>query len=198
MIDSPRYPDDRFHAIPVGFAVHGDGGTDLVLMSEARFLTPDLKLREGMGEVVQAPRFSWQTGSLSSYKVSDDGKIELVSADVKTGYANEGGEIANCWVALSRDGSTLWAANALSSSISSFRIAEDGTAVLKNVNAYKDAGEKLFFSDLAVSKNGRHLYQLVGNQGEVMIFDIQPNGDLKLVETVGGLPRLGAYGMLVL
>lgn len=196
-IDSPRAHEDRFQAIPVGFVVSGNGGDDVVLMSEARFLTPDFMLREGKGEVVQSPLYSWQTGSLSTYRLSDDGMIENISADVLTGASIEGGELANCWVALSPDGKGLWTANALSSSISYYRIGENGSAALVNDVAYKDESEELFFSDLSVSRDGTHLYQLVGNRGDVMIFGINDDGSLTLKQTVSGLPKVGAYGLLV-
>lgn len=139
-ISSPRDTEDRFQAIPVGFAVSGN----TILMSEARFLTPDFMLRKGNGEVALSPLYSWQTSSLSTYQLSSDGVISLVSGDVLTGAAIEGGEIANCWVTVSQDGKTLWAANALSSSISSFRIRENGTAALLNARAYKESSETLF------------------------------------------------------
>lgn len=197
MIDSPRQPDERFQAIPVGFTVRGQGGDDVVLVAEARFLTADFKLRQGKGEVVQSPLYSWQTGSLSTYVVTDDGAISLMSGDVLTGEVIEDGELANCWVALSKDGRIIYAANALSSSISSFNVDSEGRATLRNVTAFKDASETLFFSDLAVSRDGKQLYQLVGNKGQVMIFGIQKNGDLRLNQTVSGLPELGAYGLLV-
>lgn len=167
-------------------------------MSEARFLTPEFGLREEANVVPQTPKYSWQTGSLSSYVVDSNGNINLVTGDVLTGAAIEGGEIANCWVALSPDQRTLWAANALSSSISSFAIGRDGSARLKNATAFKSEPELLFFSDMAVSDDGRSLFQLVGNSGRVMVFDIQENGDLSLSDTLNGLPKLGAYGLLVL
>ena len=146
---------------------------------------------------MQSPLYSWQTSSISTYRVTDDGQISLVSGDVLTGAAVEGGELANCWVALSPDGRTLWAANALSSSISSFRIRENGTAALINQHAYKHSDETLFFSDLSVNAAGDKLYQLVGNKGEVMVFDIAENGDLTLLLALSGLPELGTYGMMV-
>ena len=191
-IESPRDHEERFQAIPVGFAISGDN----ILMSEARFLTPEFALREEADVVVQSPLYSWQTSSVSSYSLSDDGLITLVSGDVLTGDAIDGGEIANCWVAVSADGRTLWAANALSSSISSFRIRDNGSVALTNARAYKDDSEELFFSDMAVSRDGEELYQLVGNKGEVIVFDIQENGDLALKQSISGMPELGTYGMV--
>ena len=196
-IDSPIV-DGRSQAIPVGFDVKAGNDGDILLMSEARFLAPDYSLFKGDGSVVQSPLYSWQTGSLSSYKVSKDGQLSLISADVLTGEAIEGGEIANCWVVLSPDGKTLWAANALSSSISSFDIADDGTATLKNATAYKDESETLFFGDINISADGKTLYQGIGNKGEVAIFDVKSNGDLELRQRVGGMPELGTYGLLLL
>ncbi len=196
-IESPRDDESRFQAIPVGFVVSGDGGDDIILMSEARFLTPEFGLREGSGEVALSPLYSWQTGSISTYRLTDDGQISLISGDVLTGASVEGGEIANCWVTLSADGRTLWAANALSSSISSFRIRENGTAALVNEHAYKHDDETLFFSDISISASGDQLYQLIGNTGEIMVFDISANGDLTPVQTLSGLPALGSYGLMV-
>lgn len=197
-IDSPRSPDFRFQAIPVGFAVKASGNKDIILMSEARFLTPDFKLREGRGEVVQSPLFSWQTGSLSTYALDNDGKLALVTADALTGGGIEGGEIANCWVALSKDGSTLWTANALSSSISAFAISSEGTATLKKLTAFKVDSEQLFFGDMAVSKAGDELFQLVGNKGRIIVFDIENDLMLTPKQILSGLPQLGAYGLIVL
>ncbi len=196
-IDSPRATDDRFQAIPVGFAVRNNGDDDVLLVSEARFLTPDFMLRADKDKVVQSPLYSWQTGSLSTYLLNDKGRISLLSGDVLTGNHVEGGEIANCWVALSRDGKHLYAANALSSSISRFDINGQGHAFLDDVAAFKDQSETLFFSDLQVSSDGSELYQLIGNKGEVMVFAIGEDGALEPMQTVGGLPELGTYGMLV-
>ena len=197
VVDSPR-SESRFQAIPVGFDVIGTELGSNVIVSEARFLTPEFGLREESGVVPQSPKYSWQTGSLSSYRLDISGNLELVSADVLTGSNIEGGEIANCWVTLSPDGRTLWAANALSSSISAFNIGKDGDARLKNVTAYKDDSELLFFSDMAVNRDGTELYQLIGNKGEVAVFKIDGNGNLTLQQTVGQMPALGTFGLAVI
>lgn len=196
VIDSPRGRADRFQAIPVGFAVRGDGGDDVLIVSEARFLTPEFGLREGDGSVAQSPLYSWQTGSISTYLLTDDGALSLLSGDVLTGDDFEGGEIANCWVALTHDGKYVYAANALSSSISRFKLDRQGHAFLDKVTAYKDESQELFFGDQAISRDGDKLFQLVGNKGEVIIFDIRNDGTLKKRQSIGGLPELGAFGML--
>lgn len=202
VIDSPRQPaETRFHAIPVDFDIRPmANGDDILIVSEARFLTPDFKLREDNGQTVQVPRYSWQTSSLSTYRLSDDGKkLSLISGDVLTGNAVEGGEIANCWIALSADGKVLYAINALSSSISSFDIAPDGSARLRKLIEYKDASEKTFLSDVAVSADGKQLYQLVGNKGTVLVFDIGRDYGLTYSHTVeGGLPEIGSFGMIAM
>ena len=196
-IDSPR-SDTRFQAIPVGFALHDAGDSDILMMSEARFFTPEFALREDAGVVPQTPKYSWQTGSLSTYLIDRKGSIRLVSGDVMTGADVEGGEIANCWVAASKNGRRLWAANALSSSISSFDITPDGSARLRNATAWKSPAELIFMSDLTISPDGSTLYQLIGNQGQVFVFDILSSGNLSLRQVLGGMPMLGSYGLVVL
>ncbi|MGQ7246098.1 lactonase family protein [Halomonas sp. V046] len=196
-LDSPRGQDDRFQAIPVGFAVASQDDGDLVLMSEARFLTPDFSLREEAGVVPQSPLYSWQTSSVSSYRLDVEGRLSRASQDVLTGAEVEGGEIANCWVAFDADRGWLFTANALSSSISRFRVDAEGGLVLEDATAFKEPDEQIFLSDMALNSAGDALYQLVGNRGEVLVFDVADDGALRLRETLGGLPVLGAYGMLV-
>lgn len=48
-----------------------------------------------------------------------------------------------------------------------------------------------------MSADGKEIYQLIGNRGEVLVFSITPNGDLELKQTLGGLPELGTYGLAV-
>ncbi|MBY6029386.1 MAG: hypothetical protein VX259_12490 [Pseudomonadota bacterium] len=51
---------------------------------------------------------------------------------------------------------------------------------------------------MALNPAGDSLYQLVGNTGEVLAFDVAENGSLSLRESSGGLPTLGTYGLVVL
>lgn len=201
VINSPRDSAGRFHAIPVGFAIREEEGRSTILMSEARFLTPEFGLRtleQGGRFVVQSPLYTWQTGSTSSYHLEADGSIELVSGDVLTGASIEGGQIANCWVALSPDGKTLWAVNALSSSISTYRVRENGTLNLVDETSFKDNSEQMFLSDIAVSDDGSEIYQLVGNRGMVLVMGVNDDGSIEVRQSLSGLPKLGAYGIVAL
>ncbi|MEO1937102.1 MAG: hypothetical protein ABGW85_00515, partial [Sulfurimonas sp.] len=195
VVDLPREDAKRFQAIPVGFDIQPTQNGDIVAVSEARFLTPDFKLREEANKTPQSPKYSWQTGSISTLMLNEDGMLKLVSKDVLTGKTMEDGEIANCWVEFSKDGSKLWAANALSSSISLFDIAKDGSAKLDNMVTYKDPKELEFLSDMKLNKKGDMLFQLVGNMGKVLVLKVNDKGNLKLMQTLEGLPQYGTYGL---
>jgi 6-phosphogluconolactonase (cycloisomerase 2 family) len=195
VIDLPRENPKRFQAIPVGFDIYPTADADIVAVSEARFLTPDFKLREEANKVPQTPKYSWQTGSISTLLLDKNGMLKLVSKDVLTGKAMEGGEIANCWVEFSKDGSKLWAANALSSSLSLFEIDKDGSAKLSKVVTYKDNKELEFLSDMKLNQKGDMLFQLIGNMGQVLVFGVDEDGGLKLKQRLEGLPMYGAYGL---
>ncbi|MCL2914499.1 hypothetical protein L2725_12055 [Shewanella corallii] len=62
--------------------------------------------------------------------------------------------------------------------------------------AFKDDSEERFLSDITLNHDGTLLYQLVGNQGQVIIFDVSGDGELKMRYVVSGLPEYGGYGLL--
>ncbi|MBK1834985.1 lactonase family protein [Roseibacillus ishigakijimensis] len=197
-VASPHAKEEgRWLAIPVGFDLVQKGESTVVLVSEARFLNNQGELRKEEGKVPQAPLYSWQTSSTSSYLIDSEGKIKLVSGDVLTGKEQEGGQIANCWVEISADGDTLWAANALSSSLSSYQIGDEGTLTLRDEATFKDEKETLFFSDLYLNSDGKYLNQLIGNSGEVLVLKVGAEDTLEKVGLYGGgLPEIGAYGLI--
>ncbi|MDY8138419.1 beta-propeller fold lactonase family protein [Aquimarina sp. 2201CG5-10] len=201
MVSSPHdASNDRWLPIPVGFDLVKKGTNTTVLVSEARFLNNKGMLRPDPNKVPQSPKYSWQTGSTSSYVIDKSGQIKMISGDVMTGTSKEGGQIANCWVEISPDGNTLWASNALSSSITSYTIGGNGSLTLRNEKAFKKKSEDLFFSDTYISADGKYLNQLIGNRGAVMVFKVKSNGDLEEVGmfTSSDLPMVGAYGLIVI
>jgi len=123
-------------------------------------------------------------GALSSYLVSDDGSLQLVSSAVR---ANETGA---CWTVVSKDGRFAYIANTVSSTISLYIINKLNGSV-----AFDQSFQSLFSpTDLDVSGDGRFLYVLnpdINGQGSPGINVFRRNerdGSLILLPGVAGLP----------
>jgi 6-phosphogluconolactonase (cycloisomerase 2 family) len=106
-------------------------------------------------------------GSVSVYDVAADGTLSAISgspfADTQT---------APCWVAISPDGSVLFAINTGSSSISRYTIAADGTLGLVGSTAFNSpTGLRPF--DAAPSADGKYLYVVDAGAVTVSAFAVQ-------------------------
>jgi 6-phosphogluconolactonase len=99
--------------------------------------------------------------AVSSYDLSDDGNLELVSGSVAT---NEG---AACWVVITKNGRYAYTANAASGSISGFRIGHDGSLHLLNADGRTGVtGDNP--SDMVLSKNSQYLsYARIGRTSSI-------------------------------
>ena len=118
-------------------------------------------------------------GQLSTYSLSHDGTL----AGIGTTIPNS--QTALCWIAFARG--FYYGTNTGSSTISSFRVAHDGTPTLvAAVAATTDAGP----TDMAVSADQRYLYVQGGAAGSVDVFRVGGNGSLTPIQTVTGLPTL--------
>jgi 6-phosphogluconolactonase (cycloisomerase 2 family) len=111
------------------------------------------------------------TGHASSYKVSRDGNLALVSTVGPTGQA------AACWTVLV-DG-TLYAANAGSNSITAFGDHRAQLTITATVAATTGAGP----IDIAASQGGRFVYQLTGGSGQVDEYMRGTDGSLTMIGT---------------
>lgn len=99
------------------------------------------------------------------------------------------GEKAPCWLVTSADGQLAFVANAGSGTISTLRIAPDGS--LRLVNA--TAGSLNAPLDMALSTDSHYLYVRDGN-GSVTGFRVHDDGSLVFVTAVSGIPA-GAQGI---
>src|SRR5213082_2601845 len=125
------------------------------------------------------------SGSASSYLLGRRGGVRTVSGAVLT---HQG---APCWLVVTDDGRYTYTANAQGASISGFTIARNGAIHLLDADgATAVVGRGT--SDLALSANGRYLYNLVG--GSVFAFRVQEDGHLAPLGTVTGLPG-GTVGL---
>ena len=155
-----------------------------------------------------------QSGSVSSWEVSEFGQLIPISLDVISGSDTLNGERTVCWIQFSDDGEEFWTSNPLDSSLSLYSFETDpdngtvGSITLINSNeiqgnevtspdpAIAFGEEADGFLDMTASDNGDYLYVLVGLRGEVNVYATQDDGSLNLIQTVDGdLPTLDTQGI---
>ncbi|MGF6597218.1 hypothetical protein P3T23_001935 [Paraburkholderia sp. GAS448] len=123
------------------------------------------------------------SGSVSSYEVEDGKHLTSISAAIPLGQSTP------CWPVTTGDGRFAYTANAGSGTISSLRIAADGTLSLLNPSA----GTLSAPLDMALSSRSKFLYVREGN-GAVSGFRVTPDGTLEPLGSVTGIPP-GAQGI---
>jgi 6-phosphogluconolactonase len=109
--------------------------------------------------------------SVSSYSVSDDGDLTIISKSVPDDQK------AACWMAVTKNGRLGFDANAAINSTSGFRIDPDGNISLLNANGIAGvtgAGP----NDLTFSEDSRYLYTLNSSGGSISVFRVNSNGSL--------------------
>jgi 6-phosphogluconolactonase len=120
-------------------------------------------------------------GALSSYTVSTNNSLSVVSGSVKDL------QTAACWVVITKSGRFAYTSNTGSGSVSSYQIGEGGTlTLLESVAASTGAGSAPI--DMAFNKNSRLLYVLGGGSQMVHAFEVDSDGSLTPIGSVGGLP----------
>jgi len=126
--------------------------------------------------------------AVSSYQISSDAHVAVISPTVKTFQS------AACWVALARDDRFAYSTNTGSNSITGYSVSSNGALTLlrpDGVSAHAGAAP----ADVAVTDDQRYLYSLNGGDGSISGFAINHDGSLVWVETQSGLP-LGAAGLV--
>jgi 6-phosphogluconolactonase len=129
--------------------------------------------------------------AMSSYDV-DGGMfpLEVVSGTVRTH------QTAACWVVVSKDGHFAYTTNTGSSSVSGYRVARNGALTLLNadgVTGMTGAGSSPL--DAAISADGKFLFVLSPNVGQVSSFRVKEDGSLRAGPRVDGVP-LSASGLV--
>jgi 6-phosphogluconolactonase len=127
------------------------------------------------------------SGSASSYTVSDDGELSVISAAVSTKQK------APCWLLASHDGRFVYTANAGSGSISGYRVGHNGSLELLDADGQTAVtGDASHPVDMAQSHDGRFLYGLANGNGSLNAFRVKPNGSLEALQVVTGIPASAA------
>ena len=110
------------------------------------------------------------SGSVSSYLVDGSGFSVISPAVVNT-------QVAACWIAISKNGKFAYTTNAGSGSISSYKIADDGSLTLLNATAGL-TGTSSSPVDMAFSNNGSFLYALGNAAHTITMFQMGSDGSL--------------------
>jgi len=124
------------------------------------------------GILVVSEAFGGQPGlsALSSYDV-EDGVVNVVSPSVATT------QTAACWVVISKNDKFAYTTNAGSGTISSYRIAHDGSLTLLEAAA-GITGNGSSPIDMAINNSGQFLYALNAGAHTVSMFQMQADGGL--------------------
>lgn len=165
--DAPRL-NGSVGTTPFGFAFDRRGH---LLVSEAFGGAPD-------------------ASTLSSYEVDDDGMLDVISASVPTT------ESAACWVQAMLDGRHAYVTNTGSGTISGYSVAPDGSLELLDADGVtgSSGGPGTGPIDMALSEDGRFLYDLRSGPGAIGVFRVRGDGSLMPRGSLLGLPA-GANGL---
>ena len=128
--------------------------------------------------------------AVSSYIVSPEGDLEVVSPSVATN------QTAACWVVVTKDGRFAYDTNAGSGSISGFHISYDGSITLLDDDGRTGVtGDGSGPLDMAFSSNGRYLYSLNGGNNTISAFRVANNGRLFPIDIDAAVVPAGANGL---
>ncbi|WP_042351601.1 lactonase family protein [Bacillus massiliigorillae] len=136
-----------------------------------------------------------KSNALSSYSMSDNGSLHVISGSVPNGYQTA------CWVVATRDKRFAYITNTLSGTISAYQITPNGElSVVGHITSTPPGTAPGLPMDVRVSKDGRHFYTLNGNQGTVSVFSIQDDGSLVRLQVAAwtNLSYLGSQGLAIL
>jgi len=121
--------------------------------------------------------------TISSYELSDDGSLEVISASVPTL------QTAACWVLVSANGRYAYTTNTGSHSVSGFAIGRRGE--LTGIGATATGQGPI---DMAQARNGRFIYTLNAGDGSIAAFRFRSDGSLAFLQQVFGVPA-GSNGL---
>ena len=197
----------------IDFDIANIDGQDFIVVTEAREFNS-----EGAPPALPA----LQAGSVTVYALGDDSSLTITERDLATtdgdpaapnAFGADGQQLTACWIDFGSDGRTFYVSNAINSTISSFRLEDDGSVTIIDTTAAAGTsgfetpgvaqdGPTTFgrtdgFIDLDVSPDGGFLYQLEGLSGNIGVYEIGHDGGLELIQELSGeLPEIDTQGLI--
>jgi 6-phosphogluconolactonase len=133
--------------------------------------------------LVVAEAFGAQKGAAaaSSYRIDGD--------TVTPGTASVGnGRSEICWAVISNDGRYAFTTNFADGAVSRYAIATDGSLTLEDATAAITEDGRPGLRDEDLSDDGRYLYAIDADQGQVVAWSVDDRGRLSASGSWGGLP----------
>jgi 6-phosphogluconolactonase len=118
----------------------------------------------------------------ASYSLDGDGSVAPITAPIATGQR------AACWLVASKDGRFAFAANAASSSVSTFAVSPSGELTYQGAVTI----DGMTALDLALSHDGRYLYVLAAGTHGIVVFEVGRDGTLTHTGTQAMVPVAAA------
>ena len=197
----------------IDFDITVQDGREFVVVTEAREFNSE-------GEPPALPAL--QAGSVTVYELGADSSLTITEGDfaftdgsaaAPNDFGTSGQQLTACWIDFGHGtgADIFYVSNAISASISSVRIAGDGTLeVIETIAAQgvsgfdqpEQTGEAVFgttdgFIDLDVSPDGAYLYQLEGLSGNIGVYALDGLGGLtQIQELTGELPDIDTQGII--
>jgi 6-phosphogluconolactonase len=178
------------------FPVHGDGTLGTVVNNKsvtpgvfATVFTPGGQLIVSENQ----PNSGTDTSSISSYTINANGTLTAITQSVPT-FGN-----GNCWNAITPNGKWIYVDNSATSSVAGFSISSTGAlSPIANtlVNTLPQGSTNL---DLAISADGKYMFNLLSGSGAISVFTIKADGTLNQLGDIEGLPQAaGVNGIAAL
>ncbi|WP_454052953.1 lactonase family protein [Clostridium sp. Marseille-Q7071] len=132
------------------------------------------------------------TNALSSYKVTDNGILNVISGSVLNNQS------ATCWVSVTPNENRAYTSNAGNGTITRYNINHEGvlTVVESIPSTPNRTGSPI---DSGIDLCGQNFYVLNGGEGSISVFEIEEDGHLVLLQIFQDtrLPKIGAQGMAI-
>jgi len=199
----------------IDFDIVVQNGTEFVVVTEAREFNS-----EGAPPALPA----LQAGSVTVYELGADSSLTITEGDfaftdgdasANNDFGASGQQLTACWIDFGHgEGADIfYVSNAISASISSVRLLDDGSLeVIETIAAQGTSGFStgatdgpgVFgttdgFIDLDVSPDGDYLYQLEGLSGNIGVYELDGEGGLtQIQELTGELPEADTQGLVAI
>jgi len=139
------------------------------------------------------PNSGTDTSSISSYTINPNGTLTAITQSIPT-FGN-----GNCWNAITPNAKWVFVDNSATSSVAGFSISSAGAlSPIANtvVSTLPEGSTNL---DMAISADGKYLFNVVSGAGEIGVFTINADGTVNQLGSIEGLPQtVGFNGIAAL